>query len=152
MAHYPKCTMPCRDVKQLAPAVQREFKKLQAAWIKAGLLHMAPCQTFRSGSYQHEQYLKGRKTPGPIVTNCDKGQSMHEYRVAIDYFNNVAGHEWDTDILRKAGKIAQDLGWIWGGDWDHDHKETDESFIDRPHIEWLGGLTHAQIRAGKLPK
>ena len=152
MALYPKCTMPCRDVRQLTPLVQRKVKELEKAWIDAGLLHMGISNTYRSGSYQHTQYLKGRKTPGPIVTNCDKGQSMHEYRVAIDMFNNVKGHEYDPEILTKAGRIAQKLGWTWGKDWDGDGDFKDEKFSDSPHLEYLGGLTHAQIRAGKLPQ
>jgi len=144
---YPKTSMPCRAENQLRKDVYNELQKLKKAWIDAGLLHIALCQTYRSGAYQHQLFMQR-----PRVTKCDSGTSMHEFRCAVDFFNNVAGHEWDSAILNKAGKIAQKLGWVWGGDWDGDGRSSDETFLDRPHLEWLGGLTHAQIRAGKVPK
>lgn len=81
------------------------------------------------------------------VTNAAPGQSMHNYGLALDYvtcdgfgknIDWVVGPRW-----KRAAAIAKELGFEWGGDW--------KSFYDAPHIEYNGGLTLAQIRAGKRP-
>lgn len=40
-----------------------------------------------------------------------------------------------TDI-KKAIKEAQRLGFTWGGDWDSDGSQRDETFIDSPHLQY----------------
>ncbi|MHB1000880.1 MAG: M15 family metallopeptidase [Armatimonadota bacterium] len=46
---------------------------------------------------------------------------------------------WDT-----FGRIAKQCGLEWGGAW--------KSFKDRPHVQYTGGKTLAQMRAAKNAK
>src|SRR5699024_5697446 len=41
------------------------------------------------------------------------------------------------------GQMAEQLGFEWGGRW--------KSIVDRPHIQMTGGLSLAQLQAGKKP-
>jgi hypothetical protein len=51
---------------------------------------------------------------------------------------------WNNDKLWKIiGEEGQKLGLEWGGSW--------KSIIDKPHFQLTGGLTPAQLRAGKRP-
>lgn len=103
-------------------------------------------------------YGKGRKSyiyngkqygnPGvKIVTNAKPGTSFHNYGLALDFvtcdgfgknIDWIVGPKW-----KRAAAIAKELGFTWGGDW--------KSFYDAPHIEYNGGYTVSQIRAGKWP-
>lgn len=38
--------------------------------------------------------------------------------------------------IKKAIKEAQRLGFTWGGDWDSDGDQRDETFIDSPHLQY----------------
>src|SRR5699024_3556473 len=74
------------------------------------------------------------------------GQSLHNYGVAFDMFitnKNGTSASWDTAKLNQAGQMAKQLGFEWGGDW--------QSIVDRPHIQMTGGLSLAQLQAGKKP-
>lgn len=81
------------------------------------------------------------------VSNAQPGQSFHNYGLALDFvtcdgsgknIDWVVGPKW-----RRAAAIAKELGFAWGGDW--------TGFVDYPHIEYNGGLTIAQVQAGKMP-
>lgn len=102
---------------------------------------------YRSNAEQQRLYNQGRTTPGNIVTNAKPGQSMHNYGLAVDYFlTNEAGTTavWTVnDKWRRVATIAKSLGFAWGGDW--------RGFVDYPHLEMTGGLTLAQLQAGKRP-
>ncbi len=137
-------TMPSRDLNQLHPAVKKKCEEWLSACKEAGI-PVVVTQTYRTKEYQHKLFLKR-----PKVTNCDSGTSPHEFRVAWDFCINIKGKAWDVGLITKAGKIAQKLGCVWGGDFNGNGK-SDESFIDRPHIEYNGKYTARQIRAGKIP-
>lgn len=109
----------------------------------------------RDNAEQARLYNQGRTTPGNIVTNARAGYSNHNFGLAVDYFlvsnDGTVGH-WDiTRDMNASGvadwlevaNIAKSLGFAWGGDW--------TSFRDYPHIEMTGGLSTAQLRAGKRP-
>lgn len=112
-------------------------------------------EAYRSKEEQDALYAKGRTAPGSIVTNAKGGQSMHNYGLAIDFALFTADGKkafWDTKVdSDKDGKAdwmevveeAKKLGFEWGGDW--------KNFKDYPHFQMLGGLTEAQVRAGKTP-
>ena len=81
------------------------------------------------------------------VTNAKPGSSMHNFGLAVDFVvtneNGTAAY-WSIDkSWKRVGAIAKTLGFSWGGDW--------SSFKDYPHLEMTGGLTTAQLRAGKRP-
>ncbi|MCL2840650.1 MAG: M15 family metallopeptidase, partial [Defluviitaleaceae bacterium] len=86
-----------------------------------------------------------------IVTNARGGQSIHNYRLAFDFFRNVSGQAFNDStpaeraFWNTAGRIWVEMGGVWGGNW--------TSFVDRPHCEFTGGLTLHDLQAGKqLPK
>lgn len=94
--------------------------------------------------YKGKQYGNPSK---PKVTNALPGQSMHNFGLAIDYFlvskdGNTA--LWTVNAQwRRVAQIAKSLGFAWGGDW--------KGFVDYPHLDMMGGLTLAQLQAGKKP-
>lgn len=102
---------------------------------------------YRSNAEQQRLYNQGRTTPGNIVTNAKPGQSMHNFGLAVDYFlTNKDGTKalWTVDAKwRRVAAIAKSLGFEWGGDW--------RGFVDYPHLQMTGGLTLAQLQAGRRP-
>lgn len=127
-------------------------------------VHVIFTQGLRTFAEQAALYGQGRSSyiwngkqyarSGKIVTNARPGSSIHNYGLALDFAIVKNGKEiiWDTTAdLDHDGKAdwievveeAKKLGFTWGGDW--------KSFRDFPHIEWLGGLTYAQVFAGKKP-
>ncbi|QPX71670.1 endolysin [Bacillus phage SP8] len=101
---------------------------------------------YRSYAEQNALYAQGRTKPGSIVTNARGGYSNHNFGLAVDYFlydKNGNAH-WNVNSdWKRVAQIAKDLGFEWGGDW--------KSFYDAPHLEMTGGLSTAQLRAGKRP-
>jgi peptidoglycan LD-endopeptidase CwlK len=116
---------------------------------------MGITEGYRSKEEQDALYAKGRTAAGSIVTNAKGGQSMHNYGLAIDFALFTADGKkafWDIKVdSDKDGKAdwmevveeGKKLGFEWGGDW--------KTFKDYPHFQMLGGLTEAQVRAGKVP-
>lgn len=43
---------------------------------------------------------------------------------------------YNASNIQKAVKEAQRLGFTWGGDWDSDGSQRDETFIDSPHLQY----------------
>ncbi|MCL2616731.1 MAG: M15 family metallopeptidase [Defluviitaleaceae bacterium] len=132
--------MPTRDINHLHPTVRRGAQEFLARTKAAGL-NVLITETFRTKAYQDSLYAKGRTAPGSIVTNLRGGQSMHEFRIAFDICKNVRGQEYsDTAFFNQCGKIWQDMGGEWGGNW--------ASFPDKPHMQYTHGYTESQIRNG----
>jgi peptidoglycan L-alanyl-D-glutamate endopeptidase CwlK len=99
-------------------------------------------QTWRDIDYQNWLFAQGRTRPGNVVTNAIGGQSPHNYRVAFDIHKNIRGQEFsDISFFNDAGRIWVEMGGVWGGNF--------RSFVDRPHFEFTGGLTIAQMRLGQ---
>lgn len=102
---------------------------------------------YRSNARQTALYNQGRTTEGSIVTNAKAGHSYHNFGLAVDYFivsDDGSKALWDVNAKwKRAAAIAKSLGFAWGGDW--------TSFKDYPHLEMTGGLSLAQLRAGKKP-
>jgi len=74
--------------------------------------------------------LKGRRLPGPIVTNADAGDSAHNWGCAADFGEFRPGatgqqvwNDANWDVFAKCVRLA---GLTWGGDF---------KMIDRPHVE-----------------
>jgi len=113
----------------------------------AGFLHVGISATYRDRVHQDWLFAQGRTRPGNIVTNARGGSSIHNYRLAFDFFRNIRGQEfadrtpaerafWDT-----AGRIWVEMGGVWGGNW--------RNFVDRPHCEFTGGLQLSDLQAGR---
>ena len=110
--------------------------------------------TLRSFETQAILYAQGRTAPGRVVTNARAGYSYHNYGLALDVVPTslLALPKWgDTadcqghtnNLWSKVGAIGKEIGFRWGGDFIR--------FKDRPHFEWSGELTLADLRAGRQP-
>lgn len=98
--------------------------------------------TYRDNESQNALYAQGRTVAGKKVTNAKGGDSFHNWRVAFDFVPMLNGKcAWsDTALFARCGKIAQECGLEWGGNW---------KFKDRPHCQYTNGLTIADFKAGK---
>jgi peptidoglycan L-alanyl-D-glutamate endopeptidase CwlK len=113
----------------------------------AGYPWVGISSTYRCHKAQNTLYAQGRTAPGRIVTNARGGQSIHNYGLAFDFFRNVPNAAFadrtpeERDFWDTAGKIWTDMGGEWGGNW--------TNFVDRPHCQYTGGLTIADLQRGK---
>lgn len=137
------------DLEHLHPYVhQKALELIERANKKLKDYTVIITQGYRSIEEQNRIYEQGRSLPGKIVSNAKGGHSLHNYGLAIDFAlkNKSTGAviwnekltEWNTVVA-----IAKALGFEWGGDW--------TSFKDYPHFQMTGGLTNAEIFAGKVP-
>jgi hypothetical protein len=108
---------------------------------EAGFSHVGISSTFRCGEHQDHLFAQGRTRPGNIVTNARAGQSIHNHRLAFDFFQNIRGQEWNNaEFFETGGRIWREMGGVWGGDW--------PNFPDRPHCEFTNGLRWRDLQAG----
>jgi peptidoglycan L-alanyl-D-glutamate endopeptidase CwlK len=145
--------MASRDLDDLNSRVKPLAKTLLQRALKAGIPLTVIC-TLRSMDEQAALYAQGRTKPGPIVTYARPGFSYHNFGLALDVvptrlltlknwgetpdYRDEARALWD-----QLGSIGVDVGLTWGGDF--------AELKDRPHFEWSGGLSLAQLRAGARP-
>ncbi|WP_419808398.1 M15 family metallopeptidase [Sphingomonas sp.] len=144
-----------RDLADLHPRVRAMAVRLLHDAAAAGI-PLKVTFTFRSIATQDALFAQGRTKPGKIVTNARGGSSFHNYRLALDVapeellklpnWGDTPAHQKATDALwAKVGAIGKAIGFRWGGDF--------KSIKDRPHFEWSGALTLADLRAGRrLPE
>lgn len=98
--------------------------------------------TYRDFEYQNYLYEQGRTRPGNIVTNARGGESLHNYRLAFDIYQNVKDDLYNENFLRLSGNIWEQMGGKWGGRWD--------LFPDKPHMEFAGLLSLRELQNGKM--
>ncbi|UKS54853.1 peptidoglycan-binding protein [Exiguobacterium acetylicum] len=87
-----------------------------------------------------------RRTLKEQQDNVDSGasQTMYSYHLvgqALDFVpadksGKVYWSGYGRADIKKAIKEAQRLGFTWGGDWDSDGNQRDETFIDSPHLQY----------------
>ena len=146
-------TADSRSLADLAPHVRAMAEQLLADAKAAGIPLTVTC-TRRSAAEQAAKYAQGRTSPGPIVTRAPAGYSYHEYGLAIDVvptellalkdWGDTPEHRAHADALwARLGVIGKAAGFRWGGDF--------PLLPDRPHFEWAGGLSLAQLRAERRP-
>jgi peptidoglycan LD-endopeptidase CwlK len=139
-----------RDLNDLHPAVKKRADAFLAAAKKHGI-DLLVTSTYRDNASQAYIYAQGRTRPGKRVTNAKPGQSMHNWRVAIDVVPIVAGKPvWDTRhpanlaLWNRVGTIAESVGLEWSGRW-----KNNPEFA---HVQYTGGLSLADLQAGKVPQ
>lgn len=108
-----------------------------------------------------------RRTEAEQRANVNSGasQTMRSYHLvgqALDfvpadkkgkvYWSGANGY--GRADIKKAIKEAQSLGFTWGGDWDSDGDQRDETFIDSPHLqyEYKGYGTDKVLRSATSSK
>jgi len=106
--------------------IVRQFESLHS-----GRSAIITC-THRSPEEQRELYAQGRTKPGLVVTTRDGVTSPSKHNVypskALDFAVLVNGKvSWDESEYVPVGEIAESMGFVWGGRWNH--------FPDFPHIE-----------------
>ena len=96
--------------------------------------------------YAQGRTIKGKKVPGPKVTNAMGGQSNHNFRIAGDFGvfrGKVYLDDSDPELAAKVHKAcsmhAKACGLEWGGSW--------KSIVDLPHYEVYTGLSMMAKRA-----
>jgi peptidoglycan L-alanyl-D-glutamate endopeptidase CwlK len=132
-----------RDINYLHPKVARLCREFIVCCAGQGIDILVYC-TYRDEEAQAELYAQGRSKPGRIVTNARPGQSWHNHRCAFDFVPMIAGKPaWnDAALYDKCGAIAESVGLEWGGHWTR--------FREKPHCQWTGGYSLAQVRAGAV--
>jgi peptidoglycan L-alanyl-D-glutamate endopeptidase CwlK len=132
-----------RNIDDLIPVVMNLAKKHTALCKEAGIDLLIYC-TYRDLESQAILYQQGRTKPGKVVTNARAGDSYHNYGCAYDCVPLIQGKPaWsDAEAYLKVGKLGESIGLVWAGRWIGSLKET-------AHFQYTGGLTIADLKAGK---
>jgi peptidoglycan LD-endopeptidase CwlK len=131
-----------RNIDDLLPEVKVMIQSFIDLCRKNGI-DVIITSTYRDHASQTALYNQGRTTPGKKVTNAKAGESYHNYRCAADFAPIVNGKiNWnDTALFTKCGKFAEQCGLEWAGNW--------KSFKELAHVQYTGGLTTKDLKAGK---
>jgi len=130
------------DLTKLYPPFADKVKALQKACLARGAEYYAT-SGLRSVDEQNALYQLGRtkknvdatpeKPMGGTVTNAKGGQSMHNFKIALDWALDSDTEreglqpDWSPEAYAIVGEEAQKLGLEWGGTW--------KSFKDYPHVQ-----------------
>lgn len=149
-----------RNIDDLHPIVAKMCFDFKQACQREGIAVIIT-STYRDHESQAALFAQGRTKQGRIVTWAKPGQSLHNHRLAFDYvpLRNGKLPVWgtngngvdddpsddDTDDLelwQRCGAIGKSIGLEWAGDWPKGKREF-------PHFQYTGGLTLADLQAGK---
>ena len=132
-----------RKLEDLLPAAKDKVERFIALCKEQGI-DLLVTSTYRDHESQNALYAQGRTKPGKIVTNAKGGQSFHNHRCAIDVVPLINGKpNWNTKdpVWPKIGALGKAAGLEWAGDW--------VKFKEMAHFQYTGGLTLAQLQAGR---
>jgi len=100
-------------------------------------------QTYRDPALQAQLVAEGKSKAQP-------GQSLHNFAPALAFdvafaVNIVNGKPtmltWDFVWFERWGELAESLGLVWGGRWQH--------LVDGPHVQMP--MTWQDAKAGRIP-
>jgi hypothetical protein len=95
-------------------------------------------ETFRSAARQKKLYDQG-------ATQLKK-VGVHNYGLACDIVKSINGQpSWKGDFS-LLGRLAQQHGLIWGGDWGR--PDLPHSFVDAVHVQWCSISRQAALFRG----
>lgn len=131
------------DLNLLLPKVKQMAEQFIAKCKQQGI-EVTITSTYRSIEEQDALYAKGRTAPGDVVTNARGGQSIHNWKCAIDFAPITNGRiNWnDKALFSKVGQIGKSCGFEWGGDW--------ATFLDLPHLQYTAGYSLADFQNGTV--
>lgn len=132
-----------RSLNELLPMVRVRVDKFLELCDEHGI-DLLVTSTYRDNESQEALYEQGRTRPGKVVTNAKSGESWHNYRCAIDVVPLVNGKPvWDGSdpIWQTVGELGEKAGLEWAGRW--------RTFKEMAHFQYTGGLTLADLKAGK---
>mgnify|MGYP000906801301 CR=1 FL=1 len=131
-----------REMLKLREGTRKKVMAWLAACHAAGLPPLFIYEAHRTPERQAELYAQGRTKKGVKVTNAGPWQSMHQYRLAID-FVPLKAHakapgmyeaDWDNaKIYAQAQAIAKAHG-LRALSWETPHLE-DANFRDWRHAQ-----------------
>lgn len=137
-----------RSLDDLLPPVRARAQAFLAACKQEGI-DILVTSTYRDLESQAALYAQGRTAPGKRVTNAKPGQSYHNWRVAFDVVPLRDGKAvWNTTgadgkLWERIGQLGEAAGLEWAGRW--------KTFREYAHFQYTGGLSLAQLAAGKTP-
>lgn len=137
-----------RSLDDLHPLVADKARELISRCQAQGI-DLLVTSTYRDLESQAALYAQGRTAPGRIVTNAKPGQSFHNWRVAFDVVPLRHGKPvWNTTgedgrLWQTVGALGESVGLEWAGRW--------KSFREMAHFQFTGGITLADLQAGRLP-
>lgn len=136
-----------RSLEELHPAARSRAEAFLSAATAAGI-DLLVTSTYRDSESQAALYAQGRTKPGKVVTNAQPGQSWHNWRCALDVVPLRNGKPvWETKLAAdqalwdEVGRIGEEAGLEWAWRW--------KSFKEMAHFQFTGGLTLADLKAGK---
>lgn len=135
-----------RSLDELHPVVKPRVEQFIALCDQEGI-DLLVTSTYRDHESQNALYAQGRTTPGKKVTNAKAGQSWHNWRCAVDIVPlrngkpvwNTSGE--DAKLWERVGQLGEQAGLEWAGRW--------KTFKEMAHFQYTGGLTLADLQAGK---
>ncbi|MGI8668473.1 MAG: M15 family metallopeptidase [Aridibacter sp.] len=88
---------------------------------------------YRTPEKQNEYYAQGRTKRGSIITYKKGNEGKHTQGKAVDFDFVINGKQSNSNNNNWSiiGKIAKQLGLIWGGDWkfrDYRHVEISDNY------------------------
>lgn len=127
-----------RDLHVLAPkfrsAVERVLDTMR------GLGHdTLVFETLRTHQRQAFLYGFGRDYDdgrGVVTYSADADETWHGYGLAVDIICRRTLWGADVAFWDALGRACQRERLTWGGDWNGDGRTEDETFPDRPHVQW----------------
>lgn len=138
-----------RSLESLHPPVANRVKALIKRAADIGIDVIVTC-AYRDHEAQDALYAQGRTKPGKTVTNARGGQSLHQWRCAVDVAIVEHGKcVWDdtpqgASAWAKLGRLADEVGLEWAGNWRGKLRE-------RCHFQYSGGLSLEALQSGKVP-
>lgn len=135
-----------RSLDELLTVVQPRVEHFIALCDQEGI-DLLVTSTYRDHESQQALYDQGRTKPGKKVTNAKPGQSWHNWRCAVDVVPlrngkpvwNTSGE--DAKLWARIGELGEQAGLEWAGRW--------KTFKEMAHFQYTGGLTLADLQAGK---
>lgn len=138
-----------RDVNDLHPVPRGKFTAFLTAAKAQGIDAFLTC-TYRDDEAQNALFAVGRTKPGKKVTNARAGESYHQFRCAGDVAILLHGKLiWDdthegAELWDRLIKIGESVGLESASHWKNN--------TEKAHFQYTGGLSLADMRAGKIPQ
>lgn len=129
-------------LSQVHPEVARMARQLITLAYSNGY-EIIITQGYRTFEEQNELYAQGRTKAGQVVTNARGGESMHNFKCAVDIavLFPDGDIDWDSDDKYTAiGHLAESIGFEWGGSW--------TGFKDLPHMQYTFGYSLRDLQNG----
>ena len=142
-----------RDLSVLAPRFRSALERVLETMRGLGFTPLV-AETLRTDARQTFLYGFGRDYDdgrGVVTHAADADETWHGYGLAADVV--CAKHLWGATpaFWEALGRACARERLTWGGDWDGDGDSRDETFLDRPHIQWGPPMRRSPSpRAGRL--